>query len=130
MNVPEGIYKPTSIIQDKRLSAVESDYLCLIGSLGKQGPCTQPNQFFANYFGVSRPRAVEVLTNLKTKGFIMSVDKKQGGKVIQRTITITDGNSRKSLLLHSQTRSKLENAKPDSRPKCNGSGGPGRIKYE
>lgn len=95
------IVKPQAIIQDQRLTPLEQDYLCLIAALQKADGCTASNQFFADFFGVSRPRAVKVISSLKSKGFIKTVEEKHGKKTIERSIEIIDCNSVKSLLSNS-----------------------------
>ena len=84
------LYKPAEIIRDKRLSPIEQDYLCLIAGLEKAGGCRASNQYFADYFGVKRHTAVEVISRLKAKGFIDTFETKSGGKTIERTITVVD----------------------------------------
>jgi len=96
------IYKPIEVVQDKRLTPLEQDYLCVIAGLEKNGKCTASNKWLADYFGVKRPRAVEVIGNLKKKKFIKTTEKKYGGKTIERTITIIDLDSKKSLLSDSK----------------------------
>jgi hypothetical protein len=96
------LYKPAEIIRDKRLSPIEQDYLCLIAGLEKAGGCRASNQYFADYFGVKRHTAVEVISRLKAKGFIDTFETKSGGKTIERTITVIDADSRKFLLSDSR----------------------------
>jgi len=105
MSDQQFIYKPRELTQDKRLTPLEQDYLCLIAGLQRAGGCTASNNYFARYFGVSRTTAVEVISLLKRKGFIDSSEKKQGMKTVERTIWIIDENSRQTLLMNSrQTR--------------------------
>lgn len=93
------IIKPLGITQDKRITSVEQDYICLIAQLSRRDDgCTASNNFFARYFGVQRQTAVEVISTLRRKKFIETSEKKKGGKTIQRTITIIDANSRDCLL--------------------------------
>jgi hypothetical protein len=107
MSGQQFIYKPCELSQDKRLTPLEQDYLCLIAGLQQAGGCTASNNYFARYFGVSRTAAVEVISLLKRKGFIDSSEKKQGKKTVERTIWIIDENSRQTLLTNSrQTRPK------------------------
>lgn len=98
------IYKPREVILDKRLTPVEQDYLCLIAALQNAGGCTASNNYFARYFGVSRQTAQGTIGKLKTKKIIACKEKKQGGKTIERTIEIIDGNSRSNLLTNGRKR--------------------------
>jgi len=104
------INKPQSIIRDKRLTDKEKDYLCLIAQLSQSKDCVASNHFFAEYFGVKRPSAVEVISSLKRKGFISTTERRRGGLTLERTITIVDLNSRNVLLPDSR-----ELLPPDSR---------------
>jgi hypothetical protein len=102
MNKKLYIKKPLAIIQDKRLTPLEQDYLCLIAALQNADGCTASNNYFATYFAVSRPRAVEVITGLRKKGFIESNEKKQGKKIIGKIIRIIDSDSKEALLTNSK----------------------------
>lgn len=102
---PEGQYyitKPQPIIQDKRITSTEADYLCLIAQLEKAKGCIASNQWFADYFNVKRPTAVGVISSLRKKDFITTHEEKSGGKTIERTIKITDVHSRELLLSNSR----------------------------
>lgn len=102
MSDRQFIYKPRELSQDKRLTPLEQDYICLIAGLQQAGGCTASNNYFARYFGVSRTAAVEVISLLKKKKFIDSSEKKQGNKTVERTIWIIDENSRQTLLMNSR----------------------------
>ncbi len=91
------IHKPLKIIQDKRLTAREQDYLCLIASLQSKQGCTASNRYFAEYFGVSSSRAAEVIRSLKKKKFIKTNMEKKGRRTLKRTISVTDTDSRTAL---------------------------------
>ena len=82
MSLDLYIFKPQAITQDRRLSPLEGDYLCLIAQLSKKQNCTASNQFFADYFGVSRPTAVGILSSLKNKKIIATFEEKLGIKSV------------------------------------------------
>jgi len=92
------IFKPLGIIQDKRLTPLEQDYLCLIAQLQKASGCTASNNYFARYFGVKKQSAQGVIGRLEQKDFIKRTEKKHGGKTIERTIEIIDEVGRQILL--------------------------------
>jgi hypothetical protein len=94
--------KPKSVIQDRRLSSTEADYLCLIAQLHNAGGCVASNKYFKDYFGVKRQTAQGIIGALKRKGFIATREKKSGGKTVERTIEIIDPDSRRSLLSDSR----------------------------
>jgi len=98
LEVEKFIVKPVGIIRDKRLTAIEADFLCLIAQLQNAGGCIASNQYFAEYFGLSRVRAVQTVSSLRKKGFIKTVQKKSGKETVERTITIVDEGSKKNLL--------------------------------
>jgi SOS-response transcriptional repressor LexA len=102
MTPEKFLYKPQEVIRDKRLTSLEQDYLCLITSLQNAEGCTASNNYFAEYFGVKRQTAVEIISTLKRKGFISTTEKKSGGKTVERTIEIIDSDSRNYLLLDSR----------------------------
>lgn len=95
------IRKPRAIAADKRLTATEADYLCLIAQLHNANGCTASNQYFAEFFGMDRRNAVRIISSLKQKGFIETREKRSGGKTEVRTITIIDSDSAKYLLADS-----------------------------
>jgi DNA-binding MarR family transcriptional regulator len=96
------LIKPRAVCQDQRMTPTEKDYLCLIASLEKAGGCTASNQYFADFFGVSRQRASEIIVSLVKKKIITKTEDKQGEKTIKRTLFITDFDSKKSLLTDSK----------------------------
>jgi DNA-binding MarR family transcriptional regulator len=87
------IYKPHAVIQDKRLTPLEQDYLCLIAHFENNGGCVASNNYFARYFGASRATATQIISSLKKKKFIDSTNKKQGNQIIGRTIWLTEKSS-------------------------------------
>lgn len=96
------IYKPIEITRDHRLTATMQDYLCLIAQLEKAGGCTASNKWFAEYFGVSRHAAIDIIRKLREAKFIESkILKRQGKKITLRELSITDNDSKQSLLTNS-----------------------------
>lgn len=96
--IEKYIIKPAGIIRDKRLTSIEADFLCLIWQLQNAGGCRASNQYFAEYFSLSRIRAVQTISSLRKKGFIETAEKKSGKETIERTITVLDEGSKKNLL--------------------------------
>ena len=90
--------KPLSIIQNKRLTVIEQDYICLIGGLQSAGKCTASNKYFGDYFGVSKQRAAGVIGQLRTKKIIKTSEKKEGQQTIERVIEITDKGIKESIV--------------------------------
>ncbi len=96
------LHKPMQLCQDKRLTALEQDYICLIAAFEQNGGCVASNSYFARYFSVARQTAQGIIGRLKEKGLIGTTEEKSGGKTIRRTITIIDSNSRTVLLSDSR----------------------------
>ncbi|HML74728.1 MAG TPA: hypothetical protein PKB02_09560, partial [Anaerohalosphaeraceae bacterium] len=94
---PRYIIKPLAITQDSRLSYAEQDYLCLIWQLHNAKGCTASNKYFARYFNVARPRVSEVITSLKNKGIIQTIEAREGKNITGRTIIIIDESIKDSL---------------------------------
>jgi len=90
--------KPVGLCRDKRLTCIEADFLCLIAQLQNAGGCKASNRYFADYFGLSRIRAVQTISSLRKKGFIETTEKKSGKETVERIITVLDEGSKKSLL--------------------------------
>jgi DNA-binding MarR family transcriptional regulator len=81
---------PKLIIQDKRITPTERNYLSLIWQLHSAKGCFASNRYFADYFGVGRSTATEILSSLKKKGLIRSEEEKIGKKTVRRRLTIID----------------------------------------
>lgn len=96
--------KPVALIQDRRLTPLEQDYLCLIANFEQNGGCIASNNYFAQFFKVKRQTAQGIISRLKLKSFISCTEKKNGGKTIERKIKIIDADSRKALLTNSRNK--------------------------
>lgn len=94
---PRYIIKPLAITQDSRLSYAEQDYLCLIWQLHNAKGCTAGNKYFSSYFNVAKPRVSEVITSLKNKGIIQTIEAREGKNITGRTIIIIDEAIKDSL---------------------------------
>ena len=101
------------ITSDNRLTPREQMFLCLIGAYQRNGGCYASNQYLGDYFGIGRIRAVQVIGQLKDKGFIATKEKKLGKKTIERTITIIDEHSKNILLTNSKTDLPSDSKKKD-----------------
>lgn len=95
------IIKPKTICQDQRLTPTEQDFLCLIAALQKADGCRASNNYFADYFGISRQRASATVVSLARKKIISKTEIRQGKKTIERTLFVIDFDSNKSLLIDS-----------------------------
>jgi len=99
VEVPQYIRKPRSIVQDKRLTTTEGDYLALIGGLQNAGSCYASNGWFADYFAVSLSTAKTIIKRLREKRFIITHKKlSRGGKTLQRYIEVIDPVSKSALI--------------------------------
>lgn len=71
-----GIWIPAEIWESKNLSILEKIMLVEIDSLDNEFGCTANNQYFANFFELSKTRISQVISSLEDKEFItLSFDK-------------------------------------------------------
>lgn len=79
----KGIWIPKEIWLNTNLTMQEKVFLVEIDSLDNEGGCTAGNQYFAEFFGISKTRVSLVIQNLISKGYITSkLIYKEGSKQI------------------------------------------------
>lgn len=69
----KGIWIPKSIWLSKELSLQEKVFLVEINSLDGSSGCFASNEYFAEFFGLSKSRVSEVINSLINKGFLISI---------------------------------------------------------
>ena len=94
----KGEWIDSRIFQDNNLTRTEKDCLVEIISLCGQGNCFASNQHFANYLGVAKGTAANIIYSLRKKGYIgVNLTYKKGSKEVdKRFITYLDPYSRKN----------------------------------
>jgi len=83
----EGIWIPKEIWLSTDLTLQEKVFYVEIKSLDNENGCFANNQYFADFFGVSKVRVSEVINSLVEKGYVQStVDQANGNKRILKTL--------------------------------------------
>ncbi len=97
----KGIWIDKSILENERLSLSEKVLLAMIDVLtrNRSNESTASNKYLAKKLNITTRRVQQILSNLKTKGFISSRIKFQEGtkEVSYRAVKITSLLSRNSL---------------------------------
>lgn len=79
----KGIWIPKEIWLNKNLTMQEKIFLVEIDSLDNEFGCTAGNQYFADFFGISKTRASLVIQELIKKEFVKSqIIYKEGTKQV------------------------------------------------
>lgn len=65
-----GIWIPAEIWLSKNLKVMEKLFLAEIDSLDNENGCFASNEYFANFFDLSKNRCSEIIKSLEKKGFI------------------------------------------------------------
>lgn len=94
----KGVWVPREIWLDKNLGWTEKLLLVEIDSLSKNGQCFASNQYFAEFFDLSKDRISKIISELSKKGYIeIKLVYKTGSKQIDKRIITTFGYRRKQL---------------------------------
>jgi hypothetical protein len=65
-----GFWIPSEIWLDKDLSIMEKLFLAEINSLDNDNGCLPSNEYFSEYFGISKNKCFKIIQSLKVKGVI------------------------------------------------------------
>jgi hypothetical protein len=83
----KGIWIPKEIWLAEELTLQEKVFFVEIHSLDNERGCYANNEYFANFFGLSKVRVSEVINSLVEKGFIISeINSEEGNKRILKTL--------------------------------------------
>lgn len=83
----KGVWIDQQIYRDNNLTRTERDCLIEIISLCSQGRCFATNKHFAEYLGVAKGTAANIIYSLRKKGYIkINLIYKQGSKEIEKRI--------------------------------------------
>jgi len=83
-----GLWIPSEVWDDTNLTFMEILFYSKVMSLNREGSVRQSNAYFSEYFGFSKGRVSQIVTNLKNKGYIRSEIRKERGEIIGRTIVM------------------------------------------
>jgi len=82
----KGIWIPAEVWVSAEITMQEKLFLVEIDSLDNEDGCYASNQYFSDFFGISKVRVSEVISSLIFKGFLVSnIDKSEGN---ERTIRV------------------------------------------
>lgn len=81
----KGVWIPSSVWLDRRISVMEKCFLVEIDSLDNADGCFASNSHFSDFFGVSKGRCTQIIKGLEKKGYI-SVELVKEGKQIKKRI--------------------------------------------
>lgn len=85
----KGIWIPMKIWEKEELSLIEKVFLVEIFSLDNEEGCFASNEYFANFFKLSKIRCSQIISSLKEKGYITVkciYDGKKGEKEFDKRI--------------------------------------------
>lgn len=83
----KGIWIPKEIWLNKELKVMEKLFLVEIDSLDNEEGCFASNDYFSNFFDLSKNRCSEIIKSLERKGLItISYKYKEGSKAIEKRI--------------------------------------------
>lgn len=90
----KGIWIPKEIWLSKKLTLQEKVFLVEIDSLDNHEGCYASNEYFANFFNLSKNRCTEIIKSLEKKGYInISYTYKPNTKSIDKRILKVVDNS-------------------------------------
>jgi len=87
----KGIWIPREIWLNENLSLQEKAFIVEIDSLDKENGCFASNQYFSEFFNVSRSRCTQVIKSLEEKGFIKVELQRKGNSITKRIINVIGG---------------------------------------
>lgn len=86
----QGVWIPERLYRDNTLNWLEKITLVEIASLSANGECFANNQHFANFLGVSKRRAEQIISKLRDDGYITSQIIYNGNEVERRVLRVKD----------------------------------------
>lgn len=92
----KGIWIPKEIWLSKELTLQEKVFLVEIDSLDNEEGCFANNNYFAEFFGLSKNRCSEIIKSLEAKGLVtIEYIRKEGrGNIEKRIIRVVDKSNR------------------------------------
>lgn len=83
----DGIWIPKSVWESKDLGWIEKLVLVEIDRLDKCVGCYASNQYFSDFFNLSKRRIIEIITSLIDKGYVeREIIYKTGTKEVEKRI--------------------------------------------
>ena len=100
----KGVWIPKELWFDNNIGWSAKLLLIEIDSLSKNGECFATNEYFANFFSLSKDRISKLISELKIKGYVeVNIIYKPGTKQIDKRVITTKGYKKKQLDLSVKT---------------------------
>ena len=100
----KGVWIPKELWFDNNIGWSAKLLLIEIDSLSKNGECFASNEYFANFFSLSKDRISKLISELKIKGYVeVNIIYKPGTKQIDKRVITTKGYKKKQLDLSVKT---------------------------
>ena len=94
----KGVWIPKEIWCNKELNITERCFLTEIDSLDNDDGCFASNNYFADFFGLSKSRCSEIINKLEEKGLIkITYDYKENSKAVEKRIIKVVGFSNRCI---------------------------------
>jgi hypothetical protein len=84
----KGVWIPKDVWLAKDLSLIEKVFLIEIDSLDGKDGCYASNQYFAEFFSISKTRCSQIINSLKSKKYIDVEIIKEGKEIKKRVIRV------------------------------------------
>lgn len=83
----KGVWIPKEIWLNKDLTLQEKCFLVEINSLDNNDGCFASNAYFADFFGLSNRRVIDILNSLEKKGYILkTIHYKENTKEVEKRV--------------------------------------------
>ena len=86
----KGVWIPAEYWLDANLTMSEINMITEIDSLDNGNGCYASNQHFAEFFGVTKGRASQIIASLKAKGYISISYDRDGKQITRRVIRVVN----------------------------------------
>lgn len=85
----KGIWIPAKLWLTKELTILEKIFLVEIDSLNNKEGCWASNQYFADFFAITKQRCSQIIKSIEKKGFIKITYERKGKEISKRIIKMT-----------------------------------------
>lgn len=86
----KGIWIPAEVWLSRELTLQEKVFFCEIDSLDNENGCFASNAYFAEFFGVTKQRASQVINSLIEKRYLAAKYKYNGTEVKKRVLRVSN----------------------------------------
>lgn len=86
----KGIWIPKEIWLNEDLTVMEKLFLVEIDSLDNEKGCYASNNYFADFFGISKGRCTQIIKSLEKKGLVTIKLEREGKNISKRIIKVVN----------------------------------------